>query len=282
MKASTRVDYQARVDRVRGYLAEHLDDDVRPPQMAKVAAMSVHHFHRVFKGITGESLMGYRRRLRLERAAKVLRHGTASVTDVAFEAGYGSHEAFTRAFAEQFGVAPVVWRRGRGERYQRAIQQARPLPVVELRNVEARPYLFAPQVGPLTASGENWARFIGELIRHGIGLDDLVGRYPDDPDITPADRIRYDVGRVAPMGMTRAPDGLQLGTLSGGRWAVTTHIGPYDQLADVYVDLVGRWFPSQGLPLAHRACIEVYGNSVMDTAPEDLITEVWAPVGTPL
>ncbi|MEL6185057.1 MAG: helix-turn-helix transcriptional regulator, partial [Myxococcota bacterium] len=95
-------------DRVLDVLDEihaRLDDDtLEPAQLADHAGFSRHHFHRVFRGMTGESVMGLVRRLRMERAAQRLRFGDAPVTDVALASGYGSHEAFTRAFRDRFGV----------------------------------------------------------------------------------------------------------------------------------------------------------------------------------
>ena len=51
-----------------------------------------------------------RRRLLLERAAYRLLTCDEQVVDLAFEAGYGSHEAFTWAFAREYGTAPSRWR----------------------------------------------------------------------------------------------------------------------------------------------------------------------------
>lgn len=52
-----------------------------------------------------------RRRLLLERAAWQLSRTQLSVTDISLDAGYGSLEAFTRAFRKGFGVSPSLYRR---------------------------------------------------------------------------------------------------------------------------------------------------------------------------
>ena len=59
----------------------------------------------------GETPRAYRRRLRLERAALRLRTTRGSVLTVAIEAGFGSHEAFTRVFRRRFGHSPAAYRR---------------------------------------------------------------------------------------------------------------------------------------------------------------------------
>jgi AraC-like DNA-binding protein len=77
--------------------------------------LSRFHFDRVVRAAAGESPSRFRRRVLLERAAYRLSTRDRSVLEVAVEAGYGSHEAFTRAFARAYGLTPREWR-GRGSR----------------------------------------------------------------------------------------------------------------------------------------------------------------------
>ncbi|MBA2463993.1 MAG: helix-turn-helix domain-containing protein [Nocardioidaceae bacterium] len=60
--------------------------------------------------LAGEPPARFRRRILLERAAYRLLTTQKTILDVAVEAGYGSHEAFTRAFARAYGVSPQRWR----------------------------------------------------------------------------------------------------------------------------------------------------------------------------
>ena len=87
-----------RILRAADFVHSHLDEDLAAEKLAVIAGFSLHHFHRVFRGMTGESVMAFVRRLRLERAAGLLGRGRAPVTEIALASGYGSHEAFTRAF----------------------------------------------------------------------------------------------------------------------------------------------------------------------------------------
>ena len=79
--------------------------------MARRAARSRTQFFRVFKAMIDETPAAMRRRLLLERAAWQLGRTRQSVTDIAFDAQYGSLEAFTRAFHRAFGVSPSLYRR---------------------------------------------------------------------------------------------------------------------------------------------------------------------------
>ncbi|HTQ09716.1 MAG TPA: AraC family transcriptional regulator [Fimbriimonadaceae bacterium] len=84
-----------------------------PEEMAKGAAYSRFHFHRVFKEVMGETPGELRRRLLLERAAYRLSNESGSVTEIAFEAGYESLEGFIRGFRRAFGSTPSAMRKGR-------------------------------------------------------------------------------------------------------------------------------------------------------------------------
>ncbi len=90
-------------------LAETLD--LGSEERARRLHLSRFHLDHVVSATGGEPPERMRRRLLLERAAHRLVAGVDPVVDIAFEAGYGSHEAFTRAFAREYGAAPSRWRR---------------------------------------------------------------------------------------------------------------------------------------------------------------------------
>jgi AraC-like DNA-binding protein len=97
--------------RVVDLMADHLDDpDLTTQDLADTVFMSRSHLDRVLKAASGETAAAFRRRLRLERAAYGLLDRGRTILDLAVEAGYSSHEAFTRAFQRAYGVGPAAWR----------------------------------------------------------------------------------------------------------------------------------------------------------------------------
>jgi AraC-like DNA-binding protein len=97
-------------------LAESLDDhDAGGVAQAPRAYLSRFHFDRVVTSTAGETPARLRRRVLLERAAFRLVTSDATVLEVALEAGYGSNEAFTRAFRRAYGAAPAAWRTTPGQ-----------------------------------------------------------------------------------------------------------------------------------------------------------------------
>ncbi len=155
------------------------------------------------------------------------------------------------------------------------------IPEAEVRRSDPRRFVCLFHQGSFDDVPNVWGRFLTSASRQGVfsGREQLVGRYPDDPDITPPGKIRFDVGLLPRMEPpARLEEGLRDEVLPGGLWAVTVHRGSYATLSDTYLRLVGGWFPHTGRALADRPCLELYLNSPRDTREEDLLTEVWAPI----
>jgi AraC family transcriptional regulator len=90
--------HEERLDAVKHYIREHIQEPLTREVLAAVAGFSVPHFHRIFTAHTGENISNYVRRIRLERAGRKLRMGAVDISEVALAAGYDTHAAFGRAF----------------------------------------------------------------------------------------------------------------------------------------------------------------------------------------
>src|SRR5947209_5862467 len=91
--------YQDRVNRVLDHISEHLDGDLSLSRLSGIGCFSPFHFHRVFQGVTGETLNSHVRRVRLERAASLMKASPQKrITDIALETGFAGTAEFSRAF----------------------------------------------------------------------------------------------------------------------------------------------------------------------------------------
>ena len=98
--------------RFSGVVNESLDDpELRTGDLARLVYCSRSQFFRLFRALIEETPGAMRRRLLLERAAWRLGRTETAVTEIAFDAGYGSLEAFSRAFRKAFGISPSIYRR---------------------------------------------------------------------------------------------------------------------------------------------------------------------------
>jgi AraC family transcriptional regulator len=212
-------DYRDRVNRVLDHIAEHLDGELSLAKLSRVGCFSPFHFHRVFQGVTGETLNGHVRRVRLERAALLLRSSPEKrITGVALETGFAGTSEFSRAFKNHYGRTASSWDRrsplekskisqAPGEhpfhteeelRQWKAAKKARTRvqPAGRFRYVYNR--IFAPYSS--TRLLDCYHALIAWLAERGTGTRDIVfiGMSLDDPSITPADKCRYDLGVAFP------------------------------------------------------------------------------------
>src|SRR5689334_16239341 len=139
MKPTTHSFYTDAVRRVIEHVVAHLGEALALETLAAQACLSPFHFHRVFRGMVGETPLELVRRLRLERAAWRLLHSDAPVTAIAFDAGYETHEAFTRAFRASYADSPSGFRRRTKMRIELAAPNG-----VHFRD-DGRPQQFIPR-----------------------------------------------------------------------------------------------------------------------------------------
>jgi AraC family transcriptional regulator len=108
-----KFDYVASLNRAIDYITANLDQPLRLEDVAQAACFSPYHFHRIFRGLMGETLASFVKRVRLERAVYLLSHrNDVRLTDVALACGFSSSSDFSRSFRERFGVAPRDFARG--------------------------------------------------------------------------------------------------------------------------------------------------------------------------
>jgi len=106
-----REEYTARVNRVIDYIEANISEDLSLKELADVAHFSPFHFHRIFRGMVGETLNDFIQRIRVEKAAaKLVLNPKKSVTEIAFECGFSSSSAFARSFRETYGMSASDWR----------------------------------------------------------------------------------------------------------------------------------------------------------------------------
>jgi AraC family transcriptional regulator len=240
----------------------------------------------------GETLGEYVRRLRLERAARKLKQQPGEpIVQIALEAGFETHESFTRAFGHMFGVSPSAYRDAHkpapdsesGTHLDDVSGYHPPdyseLPPVEVRQLAPMKVVFLRHVGPYSEVGATWGRLMTWAGMRGLlgpGMK-LIGLVYDDPDVTPPEKIRYDA--AVTVSRPVQPEGeFGLMELAGGNYGVVTHRGPYERLGKTYQKIYGGWLPASGHQLRDAPAFEQYLNSPRDTRPEDLVTLIHVPV----
>lgn len=281
-------------------------DPAGTPDTAAVAASAgttEHHLRRMFASLAGMPLAEYVRRRRMALAAADLVTGDDDLLDVAVRHGYGSTEAFGRAFRAVHGVAPADVRRDGGPlrtqprlSFHLTVEGSTPmdtrttdLPALRLVGHAVRVPLLHEGVNPHIADhvrslGSDDLARLGALAdaeerRGGQGPRGTLSVSADlDPDRAEGSELTYLHG-VATTAPADDPElaGLDVLETPAGTWAVFRTQGPHPEaLQEAWAATATTWFPSQ--PWRLRPGPEVLAVLEHDAEAGTATCELWLPV----
>lgn len=273
--------YEARLGRVTDYIYDHLDEEIDLGVLSDIACLSPWHWHRIYHAFHGETIAATVRRLRLHRAAGHLAEGDLPVAEVARRSGFGSVQAFTRAFGAAFGMPPAKFRDG-GSHARFQPHQPRgdqPMYGIEIRPMPARTAVCVDHVGPYMDIGRAFATLharLGAVGRLPAGAP-MIGIYYDDPSAVPEPALRSRAGFLVD-GMFPVEPPLAFTEVAAGPYAVLRYQGPYSDMKAAYRWLYGEWLVGSGREPGDAPVFEAYFNTPVDTPPTELLTEICLPL----
>lgn len=224
------------------------------------------YLSRVFPLVTGYSVTAYLRARRLSDAARQLAEGAPDILSVALDAGYSSHEAFTRAFGDQFGVTPQVVRQRRN---LEGIALVEPLRMdvqaqvtVEPPRFENRPAMYFAGIAErhnmnnpagLPSQWQRFQPYIGHIDGAIVGAAyGIVGEIADD-------RFEYVVAVEMRAGAEAPPD-LKLISVPALKWARFQHKGDLSTIRQT-IGAGEKWLTANGCEASEApySFLEYYG-----------------------
>jgi AraC family transcriptional regulator len=279
------------VDVVESELVADPASHVDLADLARRLGTTEHHLRRMFSSLAGMPLSEYVRRRRMSRAAADLVTGKDDLLTIAVRYGYGSSEAFGRAFRSVHGASPSEVRRDGGPLQTQpritfhvtvhggASMQTRivDLPAVHLVGHAARVPLvhagvnasIAAHVASIPVEETMRLKGLNDVEPHGVLAvsDDL------DPDRTEGSELTYLHGVATSI----PPDGMDRIDVPAGTWAVFRTEGPYpDALQEAWAATATQWFPSQ--PWRSRPGPEIVAMLDFDPDAGTATCELWLPV----
>jgi AraC family transcriptional regulator len=136
--------------------------------------------------------------------------------------------------------------------------------------------------GYKTAATAAWDRLSHWLAQHNARrqVKRGFGIFHDNPEATPVELQRYDACVELMTGIDADPAaGIGRQTLSGGTYAVHTHIGGYEPMGGLLSQLHRQWVPKQGLSVDYdRPFVAIYLNDPQITREVHRRTELCVPV----
>ncbi|MBL3665912.1 AraC family transcriptional regulator [Streptomyces sp. M2CJ-2] len=280
-----------RLNQAMEQIEHGLDRPVDVAGLARTAMTSEYHLRRMFSALAGMPLSEYVRRRRLTVAGAEVLAGRESLLEIAVRYGYGSGEAFARAFRAMHGVGPGEARRtgcalvsqprltfrltveGSSSMRYRVVDR----PAFSVVGLKARV--------PLVHLGPNQA--IIDFVR-GIEprtverLEQLSDQEPQgivavcddlDPSRAEGTELDYYQGVIT---SAAAPEGTTSLAVPTGTWAVFTTSGPAPQaIQELWRDVFTQWFPSN--PYRSRPGPEILRTRLSPDKTE-ADAELWLPV----
>ncbi|MFE5870252.1 GyrI-like domain-containing protein [Streptomyces roseifaciens] len=281
-----------RLNQALEHIESHLDQRIEVTELARIAVTSEYHFRRMFSALAGIPLSEYIRRRRLTVAGAEVLAGERTLLEIAVRYGYGSGEAFARAFRAVHGVGPGEARRAGAALHSQPRMSFRL--VVEgsssmrYRVVENEQFRVVGKKvrAPLVHEGVNpvIADFIRgidkETIRRIAALSDqqpegIVG-VSDNLDPSRAEGTELDYYHGVVTGSDAVPEDMDALTVQAGTWAVFESSGPFPQaLQHLWRDVFTQWFPSN--PYRSRPGPEILRTRLSEDATR-ADAELWIPV----
>jgi AraC family transcriptional regulator len=266
------------------YIESHFGAGLALGDVAAAAGVSPFHLTRVFQAATGWPVVRYLRARRLSEAARELAAGAPDILDVALSAGYGSHEAFTRAFREQFGATPEeVRQRGSLEglsvvEAMRVMQE--PVPEAQVPRVE--------EAGPLLIAGLG-ARY---LASNSAGIPSQWQRLEQDARTRSKRPYSYgvcfnqdDEGNFDYLcgyevqNFSAVPTDFTRLRLARRPYAVVRHNGHIGSIPLTWRAFLETWLPASGLVAADAPDFERY-DAAFDPLTGMGGVEIWVPLAS--
>jgi AraC family transcriptional regulator len=272
------------VQKALWFVESHSRDPISLEDIASACKVSPFHLTRAFAAGTGLSVMRYVRARRLSEAARRLADGADDILRLALDAGYGSHEAFTRAFAGQFVLTPEQVR-SQGHLNNIKVVEAIPMNATPVENLA--PPRFET-LKPMVVAGfverhncespagipDQWQRFVpylgsipGQVGRVAYGV---VYNFDRESNFDYLCGVEVAGSPVLPRGMTTL-------SLPPQKYAVFTHRGHIAGIRSTIAAIWSQWFPESGHKALEAPTLERYGPEFDPKTGMGGI-EIWVPV----
>lgn len=266
------------------FVESHSAEEITLEGVAQVAGVTRYHLSRAFGLATGHSVMRYARGRRLTEAARLLAAGAPDILAVALNSGYGSHEAFTRAFRDQFGVTPESIR---AQAHLNNVQLMEPIRMEQLKLTNLEPPRFEDgrtlliaglqeRYSAQTTAGipAQWQRFaphighipgqIGQAMYGVIGNSDDAGNadYLCGVEVSDFASLPPEFSRI------RIPE---------QRYAVFTQRGHISAIQRTWYTIWNQWLPESGYKIVEAPEYERYDER-FDPMSGNGELEIWIPI----
>lgn len=285
------MDNRQRIAKAVEFMEIRLKTSLSLAEIAKAACYSSYHFHRIFHAFTGETIGRYIKRRRLTEAAKALLFSKQRILDIALDFQFESQESFTRAFKNEFGDSPGIYRKkGKVNRqkirdkidvnYYRWLKGgASGEPTIKTLKNDMLVYgLIGESNQKNNTLPALWERFSNLCNLHSFPPSPVYGiSFYNDCEIFDEYTVfKYMAGIELPDNF-HSKERLDTRIIKRGKYAIFTHKGPVSQFVNTMRYILGDWLVRSSFEPDTRDIIEIYTKRFQYEHPDSEI-DVWFPV----
>lgn len=271
------------VQKALWFVENHSQESLSLERIADACNVSAYHLTRAFSAVTGRSLMRYVRARRLSEAARQLANGADDIFTLALDAGYGSHEAFTRAFRECFAMTPEQVRK-QGHVNGLNLVEALSMNSTSVSNIAPRGFeqvnarTFAgllqrhdcQKLAGLPAQWQRFAQYLGSVPGQ-VGEATYGVMYNYD-----GDNVDY-LSAVEVSDTESLPEEFSTLDVPAQRYVVFAHEGHVSAISSTIAAIWNQWFPNSEHEATEAPMFECYGPQFNPHTGTGTV-EVWIPI----
>lgn len=263
------------IQKILTFLENNYHRQIDPTELEEISNYSYRNIQRIFNAILMETIGNFCTRLKLENAYKQLLYTDHSITDVAYDVGYGNNQSFAKAFKNKFEITPLEARQNKKVLFEDYIKVKKD----KLLFIDFE-YEYKDKISIYyktlisnnynnNAINELWDAVLEE--NKAISSYKCFGVIVDQPIISDKEKSRYELC------IDRCVDPkLYLSkTIFGGWYAKYIHSGSYDEIEETYRKIYYRWLYESNYELDTSPIIEQY---LDDEEGTNFITEIYVPV----
>ncbi|MCB1097564.1 MAG: AraC family transcriptional regulator [Verrucomicrobiae bacterium] len=277
-KAETKAALRAAVFRAARTLEDHIDEPPNTAALAASAGVSKSHFQRAFRDVVGETVQKHTLRLRVERAASLLKYSNWQVADIALACGFSTQASFNRSFKQLYCQSPLEFRKAKAtvpflrghfrSRPNATLESNKqPLPTVTIENWSEIEAVCLRYYGSVNECYRPWIELISWARHHVSSYREsrFFGLWFDDfSDLGVEANYRYECLIVPQQLPEEVPDPFFVRKISAGEVAVARASGRLRDLEAAWEAFGTGWLPFSGF--------QPRGDYVIDEYPTDLVT----------
>jgi AraC family transcriptional regulator len=290
-------EYLSRINKTFDYIESNLENPITLEELAEVANFSKFHFNRIFQSMVGETPFQFIMRIRLEKAATLIRSNkNESITEIAYKCGFSDISIFSRNFKNYFSISASQYRTNKLQNSNLSQQDSncrqndeKPTlyfcpelktikwrtnmklnKSVEVKDLPKMTVAYIRHIGPYKGDDKLFERIWNRLFAWA-GPRGLIGGenfkslviYHDDPNVTIEDKLRMSVCITVPS-ETKVEGEIGKMEIEAAKYVVARFELTAQDFQHAWDWVYGQWLPSSGYQPDDKPCFEMYPEEPKD------------------